>query len=62
MPRARERAAVEAGDDRDMLVHTLLRTDWNVSKTAKLLGMSRDMLRYRIEKYGLERPAEPSAY
>ncbi len=43
--------------DRDEVVRVLERTDWNVSKSAKLLGLSRDMLRYRIEKFGLERPS-----
>jgi len=42
--------------ERDMLVRTLDRTDWNVTKSARLLGLTRDMLRYRIEKLGLERP------
>jgi DNA-binding NtrC family response regulator len=42
--------------ERDLVVKTLEKTDWNVSKSAKLLGLSRDMLRYRIEKYGLVRP------
>jgi DNA-binding NtrC family response regulator len=42
--------------ERDLVVKTLVKTDWNVSKSAKLLGLSRDMLRYRIEKYGLVRP------
>jgi DNA-binding NtrC family response regulator len=44
----------EAGQD--LLFETLAKTDWNISKSAKLLGLSRDMLRYRIEKYGLARP------
>jgi len=39
----------------------LARTDWNISKSAKLLGVSRDMLRYRIEKYGLVRPESSPA-
>ena len=30
--------------------------DWNVSKNARALKMSRDQVRYRIEKFGL-RPA-----
>ena len=42
--------------EREAVVKVLERTDWNVSKSAKLLGLSRDMLRYRIEKFGLERP------
>ncbi|MBI2317316.1 MAG: sigma-54-dependent Fis family transcriptional regulator [Betaproteobacteria bacterium] len=44
--------------ERDMVSKTLEKTDWNISKSAKLLGLSRDMLRYRIEKYGFIRPAE----
>jgi DNA-binding NtrC family response regulator len=43
--------------EQEMVIKTLEKTDWNVSKSAKLLGISRDMLRYRIERYGLSRPA-----
>jgi transcriptional regulator with GAF, ATPase, and Fis domain len=42
--------------EQDLVAKTLEKTDWNISKSAKLLGLSRDMLRYRIEKYGFERP------
>ncbi|MDZ4021251.1 Phenol regulator MopR [Pseudomonas sichuanensis] len=42
--------------ERDMVCRTLDRTDWNVTKSARLLGLSRDMLRYKIEKLGLTRP------
>jgi DNA-binding NtrC family response regulator len=42
--------------ERELVVQTLGKTDWNVSKAAKLLGLSRDMLRSRIEKYHLSRP------
>jgi DNA-binding protein Fis len=45
-------AEVEKG----LVVRTLERTGWNVTKSAKLLGLSRDMMRYRIEKMGLARP------
>ncbi len=44
--------------ERALLVNTLERTGWNVTKSAKLLGLSRDMMRYRIEKMGLTRPAD----
>jgi DNA-binding NtrC family response regulator len=44
--------------ERELVSKTLERTDWNISKSAKLLGLSRDMLRYRIEKYGFIRPPE----
>lgn len=40
----------------DRLAQILEKTDWNISKSAKLLGLSRDMLRYRIEKYRFARP------
>jgi two-component system response regulator AtoC len=42
--------------ERDLVVKALEKTDWNVTKSAKLLGLSRDMLRYRIEKLDLRRP------
>lgn len=44
--------------ERDLVLKTLEKTDWNVSKSAKLLGLSRDMLRYRIEKYHFVAPQE----
>ncbi|MEJ6655163.1 MAG: sigma-54 dependent transcriptional regulator [Pseudomonas sp.] len=42
--------------ERDMVIRALNKTDWNVTKSARLLGLSRDMLRYRIEKLELMRP------
>ncbi|MEJ8834928.1 sigma-54-dependent transcriptional regulator [Ramlibacter sp. AN1133] len=44
--------------ERTLVVKTLERTGWNVTKSAKLLGLSRDMMRYRIEKMGLQRPVD----
>jgi DNA-binding NtrC family response regulator len=41
--------------ERDLLMQALEKTDWNVSKSARLLGVSRDTLRYRMEKHGLVR-------
>ena len=41
--------------ERDALLKTLEKTDWNVTKSAKMLGITRDMLRYRIEKWDLRR-------
>jgi len=48
---------------RDRLVEVLHRTSWNISRSAALLGISRNTLRARIEKYGLRRdePAAPAA-
>lgn len=39
--------------ERTMLVDALKRTGWNVTQAARLLGISRDTLRYRIEKFRL---------
>ena len=44
--------------ERDVLLATLAKTDWNVTKSARMLGITRDMLRYRIEKWGLVRAGE----
>jgi transcriptional regulator with AAA-type ATPase domain/tetratricopeptide (TPR) repeat protein len=45
---------------RDRVVDVLSQTGWNISRTAALLGISRNTLRARIEKYGL-REGEPPA-
>ena len=42
--------------ERDMLLRALRQTSWNVTQAARALGVSRDTLRYRIEKYNLARP------
>jgi DNA-binding NtrC family response regulator len=39
--------------ERDLLVKALKQTSWNVTQAARLLGISRDTLRYRIEKFNL---------
>jgi DNA-binding NtrC family response regulator len=41
--------------ERDMLLRALRQTSWNVTQAARVLGVSRDTLRYRIEKYNLTR-------
>jgi two-component system, NtrC family, response regulator AtoC len=40
--------------ERDIVLKALTRTGWNVTQAAKLLGLSRDTLRYRIEKHRLK--------
>jgi two-component system, NtrC family, response regulator AtoC len=42
--------------ERAALLRTLVHTGWNVSRAARMLGISRDALRYRIEKHGLSGP------
>ena len=39
--------------ERHALLDALRQTGWNVSRAARLLGVSRDTLRYRIDKFGL---------
>ena len=43
--------------ERSLLVQALQRTGWNQTKAAGLLGLNRDQIRYRIEKFQLERPS-----
>ena len=38
------------------ILAALRANDWNQTRAAKALGVNRDMLRYRIKKYGLTRP------
>jgi tetratricopeptide (TPR) repeat protein len=56
VPLEREVTSVE----RARIVDELERTDWNVSRAADLLGISRNKLRYRIGRYGLQRGGPPT--
>ncbi len=48
--------------ERELIVQALSRTKGNVSAAARLVGMQRSSLRYRIERYGLERFVEEVAH
>jgi two-component system response regulator AtoC len=39
--------------ERQYLVTALGKSDWKVTQAAKMLGLSRDALRYRMEKYSI---------
>jgi transcriptional regulator with AAA-type ATPase domain/tetratricopeptide (TPR) repeat protein len=56
-------ASASSLDDavRDRVVDVLHQTRWNISRTAALLGISRNTLRARIEKYGLRQGETPAA-
>ena len=41
--------------ERDLVIQALERTGGNQTRAATLLGMNRDQIRYRIQKFGLER-------
>jgi len=43
-------------NERDLILQALVRCDWNQSKAARELGITRNTLRYRIKKHGLNRP------
>ena len=42
--------------ERAMIAQALTEADWNQSKAARTLGITRDNLRYRIKKYNIEKP------
>jgi len=41
--------------ERSLVVQALERTSWNQTRAAALLGLNRDQIRYRIEKFQLEK-------
>ncbi len=43
--------------ERSLVVQALERSGWNQTKAAQLLGLNRDQIRYRIEKFNLEKPS-----
>jgi DNA-binding NtrC family response regulator len=42
--------------ERSLVVQALERSHWNQTKAATLLGLNRDQIRYRIEKFDLQKP------
>jgi len=44
--------------ERDLVRQALKRSNGNQTRAAKLLGLNRDQIRYRIEKFGLRQPAD----
>jgi transcriptional regulator with PAS, ATPase and Fis domain len=44
--------------ERELVTQALARTGWNHTKAAALLGLNRDQIRYRVEKFGLDKPGE----
>jgi Nif-specific regulatory protein len=47
-----------ADQERDLVLNTLVRTGWNQSAAARKLGVTRDVLRYRVKKYNLVQPED----
>ena len=44
------------GYEKAMIVKVLQENGWNQSKAARILGISRDNLRYRVKKFKIEKP------
>ncbi|HEX5707221.1 MAG TPA: sigma-54 dependent transcriptional regulator [Pyrinomonadaceae bacterium] len=42
--------------ERDLIIQAMERTDYNITKAAKLLGLTFRTLQYRLEKFGIKRP------
>jgi two-component system, NtrC family, response regulator AtoC len=42
--------------ERSLVVQALERSGWNQTRAATMLGLNRDQIRYRIEKFKLEKP------
>ena len=43
--------------ERSLVVQALDRSSWNQTRAATLLGLNRDQIRYRIEKFKLDKPS-----
>jgi len=48
-------SALAAGE-KAMIINALRANEWNQSRSARALGISRDNIRYRIKKYGIKKP------
>jgi transcriptional regulator with PAS, ATPase and Fis domain len=45
--------------EKDLVIQALRRSAGNQTRAGRLLGLNRDQIRYRIEKFGLERDPQP---
>jgi len=50
-----------AASEKGMVVKALRENDWNQTKAARALGITRDNIRYRIRKYSIEIPKKTRA-
>ncbi len=47
--------------ERNLILQAMERTDYNITKAAKLLGLTFRTLQYRLEKFGIKRPERKHA-
>jgi DNA-binding NtrC family response regulator len=47
--------------EKSLITQAMEQTNWNITRAAKLLGLSFRTLQYRLEKFGLKRPGKESA-
>ncbi len=47
--------------ERNLIMQAMERTDYNITKSAKLLGLTFRTLQYRLEKFGIKRPDKQGA-
>jgi transcriptional regulator with PAS, ATPase and Fis domain len=53
-------SGVNLGDvERELLAQALERAQWNQTRAAELLGVNRDQVRYRMQKYRIPGPRKP---
>ena len=53
----RQTASTSKQWERSFVQQALERSGWNQTRAANLLGLNRDQIRYRIEKFKLEKHA-----
>ncbi|HKG20262.1 MAG TPA: helix-turn-helix domain-containing protein, partial [Blastocatellia bacterium] len=44
--------------ERSLIIQAMEQTGWNITRAAKLLGLSFRTLQYRLEKFGLKKPGK----
>jgi transcriptional regulator with GAF, ATPase, and Fis domain len=43
--------------EKSLILQAMEQTSWNITRAAKLLGLSFRTLQYRLEKFGIKKPA-----
>ncbi|MCK5193868.1 MAG: hypothetical protein KAQ71_08665, partial [Desulfobulbaceae bacterium] len=52
----RSQLSTLADNERNLIIESLVQNNWNMAKTAKLLGISRANLYEKTKKFNLSRP------